>query len=168
MPNKNTFAIPPIEWLLKEHLYNATAIVDPFARNSSFGTITNDLSPDTDAQYHMDAIEFMGMLIAKGVTADAVLLDPPYSPRQISESYQKVGRAVTAQDTQNARLYKACVERMKAILKPGGIAIRCGWNSAGFGADMEWVEILMVSHGGAHNDTIVTVQRKPFLATDGM
>ena len=36
-----------------------------------------------------------------------------------------------------------------------------GWNSNGVGsADMEMIEILIVAHGGQHNDTIVTVERK--------
>jgi hypothetical protein len=48
------------------------------------------------------------------------------------------------------------------VLIPGGIAICCGWNSMGFGLKRgyEMEEILLVSHGGAHNDTIVTVERK--------
>lgn len=48
------------------------------------------------------------------------------------------------------------------LLKPGGIAISCGWNSAGFGKSRGYLvlEIGMVAHGGAHNDTIVVVERK--------
>ena len=45
---------------------------------------------------------------------------------------------------------------------PGGIAISCGWNSIGMGKThgFEIIEILLVCHGRAHNDTIVTVERK--------
>jgi len=48
------------------------------------------------------------------------------------------------------------------MLRPGGIAVCCGWNSLGFGLTRgyEMLEILLVTHGGAHNDTIVTVERK--------
>lgn len=47
-------------------------------------------------------------------------------------------------------------------IKPNGLAISCGWNSGGFGKMLgfEIVEILLVAHGGNHNDTIVTVERK--------
>ena len=40
--------------------------------------------------------------------------------------------------------------------------IRCGWNSGGIRKKygFEIVEILMVAHGGWHNDTIVTVEVK--------
>jgi len=44
----------------------------------------------------------------------------------------------------------------------GGFAISFGWNSIGMGKThgFEIIEILLVCHGGAHNDTIVTVDRK--------
>lgn len=97
-----------------------------------------------------------------GIVADAVLLDPPYSPRQISECYRRVGLKCSMSDTQNAVIYLDAICRLDTLLRPGGVAIRCGWNSAGFGVGRgyEMERILLVSHGGAHNDTIVTVERK--------
>lgn len=46
--------------------------------------------------------------------------------------------------------------------KAGGIVITCGWNSGGIGKKygFEIEEILLVAHGGWHNDTIVVVDRK--------
>ena len=80
----------------------------------------------------------------------------------MSEAYKNAGRKVGMQETQNARLYKECKDRMARLLKPGGIAICCGWNSMGFGLTrgFEMLEVLLVTHGAAHNDTIVTVERK--------
>ena len=48
------------------------------------------------------------------------------------------------------------------ITKKGGVVITCAWNSGGIGAGLgfEQQEILLVAHGGWHNDTIVTVERK--------
>ena len=48
------------------------------------------------------------------------------------------------------------------IVSVGGICITCGWNSGGVGKKygFEIDEILLVAHGGWHNDTIVTVERK--------
>jgi hypothetical protein len=136
--------------------------VDPFARNSKWGTITNDLNPDSAAQFHLEATDFCQQLAATGCQAEAVLFDPPYSPRQISECYKRVGLAVSTADTQNARLYKSVRDGLDALLVSGGIAISCGWNSAGFGIGRGYdqIELLLVAHGGAHNDTIVTVERK--------
>ena len=47
-------------------------------------------------------------------------------------------------------------------MKPNGIVMCFGWNSAGIGKvrNFEMIEILMVAHGGSHNDTLVTVERK--------
>jgi hypothetical protein len=159
MPNAETFSIPPIAKLLSRWLGEEMVVVDPFARNSKRGTVTNDLNPTTDAEYHMLAEEFVEKV---AVEADAVLFDPPYSPRQIAECYQQVGRTATMQDTQSSRLYKRVKDGLDQMLKPNGIAICCGWNSLGFGLTRgyEMLEILLVTHGGAHNDTIVTVERK--------
>lgn len=48
------------------------------------------------------------------------------------------------------------------IIKPNGIVVSFGWNSNGIGQVLgfELIEIMLVAHGGAHNDTIVTVERK--------
>lgn len=159
MGNPETFSLPPVSALLDKYINGALVIVDPFARNSSRGTITNDLNPEMSAQYHMMAEEFVEHI---QVAADVVLFDPPYSPRQIAECYQQIGRKCGTQDTQNARLYKRVKDGLDRMLKPGGIAICCGWNSMGFGLTRgyEMLEILLVPHGAAHNDTIVTVERK--------
>lgn len=161
MPSADTFSVPPIGDFVRRWIEGVGEIVDPFARNSMLGTITNDLNPDTAAQHHMDAEEFCRMLQDQGTQAGALLFDPPYSPRQIAECYESIGRRVTAQDTQNAALYARVRRAMAPILRPGGIALSFGWNSTGFGKAWPTEEILLVGHGGAHNDTICVAQRKP-------
>ena len=47
MPNKETFSIRPIRELIDKYREEGMVIVDPFARNSDIGTITNDLDPET-------------------------------------------------------------------------------------------------------------------------
>lgn len=46
-------------------------------------------------------------------------------------------------------------------MKPNVIVISFGWNSNGIGKTkgLEIIEILIVAHGGQHNDTICTVER---------
>lgn len=153
MPSPATFSIGPISELLDRWLTGCTVIVDPFSGDSLRGTLRNDLRDGMEATAWLDSLN---------VSADAVLFDPPYSPRQISEAYKRVGLDVGMRETQNARLYKDVKDRLHKLLKPGGIAICCGWNSAGFGKTRgyEMLEILLVAHGGAHNDTIVVVERK--------
>lgn len=58
MPNKNTFDIKPIKELIQSELTNGTWI-DPFANQNKLATITNDLNPDFDTDYHMDALDFL-------------------------------------------------------------------------------------------------------------
>ena len=159
MPNSETFSLAPVSRLLDRWINPGEIVVDPFSRNSKRATITNDLNPNTSADFHMLAEEFVETV---KVAADAVLFDPPYSPRQIAEVYQQIGRHCGKEDTQNARLYKRVKDGLDKILKPGGIAICCGWSSMGFGLKRgyELLEVLLVPHGGAHNDTIVTVERK--------
>ena len=51
---------------------------------------------------------------------------------------------------------------LKKKIKKDGLAICFGWNTIGFGKKLgyELIEILLVCHGGCHNDTIVTVEQK--------
>lgn len=159
MPNKNTFEIKPVKDLLERYISPFDEVVDPFANNSDWGTITNDLDPQYKTDYHMDATDFLKMLPHQ--CADVVLYDPPFSPRQISECYTKLGMSVNIETTQ-ASYWSKQKEQVARIIKPNGIVITCGWNSGGIGKKhgFEIEEILMVAYGGWHNDTIVTVERK--------
>lgn len=160
MPNAETFAIPAVMDVLRRWVPVDGVVVDPFARNSTWGTITNDLDPGTTAQHHMPAEEFVWTLAPR--SADCVLFDPPYSPRQISEAYRGVGLDATKEDTQNARLYARVRSGLDAALKPGGVCISFGWNSSGMGLTRGYdlMEVVLIAHGGAHNDTIVVVETK--------
>lgn len=161
MPSPHTFSIPPITNLLKNWLNGKSIILDPFSGRSTVGTHRNDLNPDL-CESGVDAEEFCQRFLKSGVKADAVLFDPPYSPRQISECYKSIGLPVGTKDTQNSALYKRVRDVLDLCLRVGGVAISCGWNSGGFGKVRGYTieEILLVAHGGAHNDTIVVVERK--------
>lgn len=159
MPNKNTFEIAPIKDLLERYISPFDEVIDPFANNCEWGTITNDLDSQYETDYHMDATDFLKMLPEQ--CADVVLYDPPFSPRQVMECYKKLGMSVNMETTQ-ASYWSKQKEQIARIIKPNGIVITCGWNSGGIGKKhgFEIVEILLVAHGGWHNDTIVTVERK--------
>lgn len=162
MPNANTFAMKPIENLLKELIQEDMVVIDPFARDSKFGTITNDINPKTKADYHLDAHDFADVLIEKKVKADVILFDPPYSPRQLKEVYDNIGRKFTQIDGQIVTRWGDLKRKLMQSLKPKGLVISFGWNSAGFGKKngFEIEQILLLSHGAGHNDTIITIERK--------
>lgn len=158
MPSADTFSIPPIAAFVDRYLTGIS--VDPFARNSTKATYTNDLNPNTLAQRHTQASIFLDDLATEGIVADCVLFDPPYSPRQISECYTEAGLTATMESTQNALLYKNCRRRIEKILRVGGYVLSFGWNSVGFGREFELRELLLVCHGGAHNDTICLAEQR--------
>ncbi len=160
MPHPETFSIPPIAAFVERWWREPS--VDPFARNWPVATFRNDLSPDTTAEYHMDAEAFCDLMADRGVRAELVLFDPPYSPGQIVEVYQSVGHTLDGGGGHNAALYERVRRAADRLLAPGGIALSFGWNSAGFGKRYGYttVEIMLVAHGGAHNDTICVAQRK--------
>ena len=159
MPSADTFTIPPIREFVLRYA-GAGVIVDPFARNSRLGTWRNDLNPQTDAEHHMDAVAFLRMLGERGVMADAVLFDPPYSPRQIAECYAAAGLTPTMADTQSARFKREAREAASVLVREGGVVLTFGWNSVGMGPLWDTEEVLLVSHGGDHNDTICAAHRK--------
>lgn len=165
MPNPQTFDIPPIRSLVKGYLYKSKVSVDPFARNKRWATHTNDLNPETLAEYHLPADEYLAQL---NVNADLVIFDPPYSPEQIVRCYQNIGLS-TSHFAAGIGWAKVR-DLLSAILEPNGIAISCGWNTVGMGVvrGFQILEILLVSHGREHNDTIVTVERKVESAQDGL
>ena len=157
MPNKNTFSIRPIGQLIDKYLTGFS--VDPFANTNRLATVTNDLDESYGTDFCMDAMDFLKTLDDNSV--DTVLFDPPYSPRQVSEVYKELGMSVNMQTTQSS-FWGNLKKEITRITKADGLVITCGWNSGGIGmtAGFEIVEILMVAHGGWHNDTIVTVERK--------
>ena len=157
MPSKNTFSIPPIEEIIKK--YTKGKSIDPFANSNRLALITNDLDSRYQTDYNMDAIDFLKMFDKENI--DTVLYDPPYSPRQVSEVYTRLGMAVNMETTQ-ASFWSNMKKEIGRITKMYGIVISCGWNSGGVGKKygFELLEVLMVPHGGQHNDTIVTVERK--------
>ena len=162
MPSKNTFSIKPIRDFIKWQIAmmgDERIVVDPFANINEIATVTNDIDPSCNTDYNMDALEFLRIFEDNEV--DILLFDPPYSPRQVSECYKKVGKTVNMQTTQ-ASFWSNLKVEISRIVKPSGKVICCSWNSGGIGKKygFEMSEILLVAHGGWHNDTIVTVEYK--------
>lgn len=162
MPNHETFSIRPIGDLVRRYLQDSTCSVDPFARNTTLATHRNDLNPNTQADHHLEAVEFLTLLKEEGIEADLVLVDPPYSPRQVKECYDSFGHKMQQDDALLGKIRKVRKAAIDAILVSGGHVITCGWNTVGMGKTLGYdlLEVLLVCHGSDHNDTIVTVERK--------
>lgn len=162
MPNSETFSILPIRALLKRYIEPGMVVIDPFARNSKIGTITNDLNPETSAEHHLDACEFLDLMIGVRARAEIVIFDPPYSPRQIMECYQAIGRKMMQSDAHHSAAWSEYKSRIDRLVPTSGLVISCGWNTQGMGIERgyRFEEIMIVAHGSCHNDTLVTVERK--------
>jgi hypothetical protein len=151
MPNPATFTIKPIKELLACYVINPDRWLDPFAGYNSPVKWSNDLNPDTPTLYHMDAVEFV-MQFKNGELFDGALLDPPYSLHQTNQVYKGYGLR---------KPISLVKDLIVSLVKPYGIVISFGFNSGGMGLKrgFEIIEILLVPHGGSHNDTIVVVER---------
>jgi len=137
MPSHETFTILPIKKLIKEEL--GDTFVDPFPY-----------------PFKTDALEYLKTFATQ--TVDKLAFDPPYSVRQLKEKYQQAGLSYETRPT----YWKNLKQEISRIIKPGGKVISFGWNSGGIGLHLgfEITRILIVPHGGIHNDTICTVERK--------
>ena len=157
MPNHKTFDIKPIRALIDKYLTEVS--IDPFANQSRLARFNNDIDPQYGCEFNLDALDFLKSFQDESV--DTILFDPPYSPRQISECYKSLGLSVNMQTTQSS-FWSNMKKEISRIVKPGGVVMTFGWNSGGIGKNngFDIEEILMVAHGGWHNDTIVTVDRK--------
>lgn len=139
MPNHKTFEIKPIKKLIQEELGNEFLDLFPYP-------------------YTKDALELIRQI--KTNTVKKLGFDPPYSLRQLKEKYDNLGKSLTQRETTN--YWSDLKDEVARVLKPGGKVISFGWNSIGIGKTrgFEITRILMVCHGGHHNDTICTVERK--------
>jgi hypothetical protein len=160
MPNADTFDVPSIGCFVKRYLLDARVSIDSYARNKRWATYTNDLNPATAADSHEDAEVFLSRLADQGVVADLVIIDPPYSPRQVKECYDSIGLALGWDDTQLGRVHKRLKRVINRLVAPGGVVLHFGWNTVGMGKGWHLLEIMIVCHGSDHNDTICMAEVK--------
>lgn len=158
MPSAWTFQIKPITELLKRYDVGENW-ADPFCGSSCLAQYRNDLDPqNSQATYHYESKDFAEILPAN---LSGVIFDPPYSLHNVMQHYKSVGKSELCK-TNPTGAYPQTKDILATKIKSGGYVISFGWNSIGFGKKREFeiIEILLVSHGGNRNDTIVTVEQK--------
>jgi len=159
MPNSWTFQVNPIGELVEREVSRSDGLwIDPFAGKADYADITNDFNPDLETDYTEKAEEFLSRF-NDGEVDGGVIFDPPYSPRQVKEMYEGIGIEVEMDDVQST-FYSRKRKEIARICDIGATVLSFGWNSVGIGKTrgFEKREVLMVCHGGAHNDTICTVE----------
>lgn len=157
----DTFAIKPIRELIEEEMRPNDTYLDPMVRNSPFKdkVISNDIDPRVQADYNLDILDFLNLFDDESV--DGVLYDPPYYTTSLiidgaeCHGYEKVLPTTIPYYWQRHK------EAITRVLKPGGKAISCSWNSNGMGKKYFRIKrILLVPHGRMKNDTIIMVEVK--------
>lgn len=158
MPSKWTFTIKPIKELLIRYVENGIGWVDPFAGENSPAEFTNDINPERPTIYHLESMEFAKIVPDN---LNGILFDPPYSLYNVMQHYKAFGKEQFCSGNPTGN-YGKTRNILTSKLKIGGIVVSFCWNSVGFGKKRGFriVEILLVSHGGNRNDTIVTVEQK--------
>ena len=139
MPSHKTFSIKPIAQLLEDEL--GYTFVDPFPY-----------------PFKQDAIEYLKPIPSDSV--ESLAFDPPYSQRQLKEMYD--GNGISLENPMNASYWSNCKKEIGRVVKKDGRVMSFGWNSGGIGKKYGFKlnRILLVAHGGQHNDTICTVDIK--------
>lgn len=115
------------------------------------------------AEYHMDAYDFLVMLLNKGVKSDLIIFDPPYSIQQSKQIYESFGaQKFTVENAQNVGHWSKEKKVCYQLLSVGGYFLHFGWHSNGMGKgrDTQIDELLLVAHGRSHNDTICMAEKK--------
>lgn len=154
MPNRYTFAMPPVAQLLKDEGVGA-GWADPMAGIHSPAHITNDIDPTVSTAYHFDALQFLKTVYETMDKVDGVVFDPPYSASMAGGKY--------ANPAAWTKYILQCKDEIARIIRPGGKAILFGWNSNGLGMKRGFTLVrgLIIAHGGSHqHDTIITVEVK--------
>jgi|TARA_R110000824_G_scaffold400416_1_gene607902 hypothetical protein len=133
---------------------NGLQIADPYARNCRIaGPHTNDIDPNTEAKFHLDALDFLCSLESSAF--DAVIFDPPFSEYQAKRYEHGTANIYT---TPGAVKDQMCeVER---VLKPGGYLLKFGYNTSRHKGHFDLIRVMVVNHGANHNDTLVSLWRK--------
>ena len=139
MPNHKTFEIKPIKQLILEEL----------------GQSYTDVFPHP---YDRDALQMLKEKESNSI--NMLAFDPVYSLRQLKEMYNNKGNSLTQHETQY--YWSDLREEIGRVMAKNGKVISFGWNSIGIGKvkGFEIIRILLVCHGGHHNDTICTVEIK--------
>lgn len=111
-----------------------------------------DTNKSMNADYLMDAFDFVIMAKKKHWKFSTIILDPPYSYRKSMEKYK--GHTVSK--------FNKIINILPFILKKNGNVITCGYHSVIMGKKRNFAikNICLISHGGAHHDTIITNEIK--------
>jgi hypothetical protein len=159
MPNKFTFKMRPVMDLIKRYADDGKNWIDPFAGKSDLCEFRNDMNPEMEQPFCMEALDFLNQF--DGEKFKGVIWDPPYSRSLVSRHYKSIG--IEGWGTHNnSGSFTEARNRIAEMIEPNGFCISFGYNSNGFGRKrgFELIELVLLAHGGFRNDTICIVEKK--------
>ena len=147
------------------NLENKVRIIDPFAREyrqPGCITISNDLNPEFNTTFNMEANDFGEHMNDGETVCDLIFFDPPYTLRMLKDHYDGIGKDLKLWQTNN--MWRRCKDNLAAILRPGGYVISFGYHTHGFGRyrGFDKREILILERPGSPDkyDLLITVEEK--------
>lgn len=130
--------------------------IDPFARNCTWAfPMTNDVNPNTRANYNLDAEEFLDIAFKGAGRYWIGLLDPPFSDRMSKDKYGTSN--LYASDSGKM---KRIQQRLANLIHTGGYIIKAGYNTNPPARGWELQEVAIVALGASRNDVLFSVWKK--------
>ena len=146
-----TFESPRIKKWVEDNC--SGAVLNLFAGNTllAVSETRNDIDTSANAEYHLDAVEFVTMWQVVHIPKfDTIILDPPYAYRKAMEMY----------GGNYCSKFKVLADLIPSILNPGGRVISFGYHSTFLGKKRggELIKLAVFAHGGAQHCTIGIVE----------
>jgi hypothetical protein len=131
-------------------------LVDPFARDCPLAwPHTNDLNPNTSANHHSDALEFLRGLESNYF--DGCILDPPFSDVANERIYDHVKlHGEKSNIYTDATYFKSIMMEIFRVLKPGGWVLRFGYTTSTLCKGFELQELWVINFSSPRNDVLVS------------
>lgn len=151
-PKRYTFQQPKLkEWTEK---WCKGKVLNLFAGITKLDVdeIRVDIDKNVDADFYMEAFEFVKFAKEQGMKFDTIVLDPPYNLRKSREKYG--GRYIGS--------FTKIKNELGDILNKKGFVLHYGYDTVGMSKSrgFEKIAICLVCHNGDHNDTLCLVERK--------
>ena len=150
--------------------FSKIRIIDSFAREyRQLGciTVSNDLNPEFDTMYNLEANDFGELMLEKYMQGEIPLFDlcfhdPPYNLGMLKSKYEGIGQTLPQWQCRN--MWGRNKNAISQIIKPGGYVISLQWHSHGYGKrrGFEKVEVHNIEHSGNEDkyNLQVVVERK--------
>ena len=137
-------------------------ILDPFARDCEWADITNDLNPDTKAKYHLDAKDFLQLMLDEHGTnsVKCLIFDPPFSTSQYKK-YEKESPLELVNIYATPGKVNEIFEIARKLIQPGGIIIKLGYNTTRPILDYQLTYLSTTNFGANRNDVLTTIWKNP-------